>query len=398
MNILMISPQVPYPFVGGAKMVTYNTIKYLSNCGVNITLLALSDMNYDGELYELKKYCDVRLVLFKRNNNLFRIVKNLFSSNSYIISKYVTPLIIQEIDFILEKGNIELVHIERLHMAYCGDYVKNKYSLPVIFRPHNVESLILLRYFRYTKNFFKKKYLKIQYDRLYEYEKNMIKCCDECIAISLPDKENFLAMYHKLKCNVIFPGLQENEPLELQRKYNHILFVGSLDWKPNEDSLIWFVNNVFHVLKKNNKNIKFIIVGQNPTPLVKSLNKVDGVEVKGFVDDLSECYAKASIAVVPLQYGGGVKIKIIESLLMRVPVITTLIGVEGIDCIDGKHLLIAENSLEFINSINFLIDNEKEAENIAKNGFEFAKKTYDPEKIAKQYIDVYNKYLIRKNG
>ena len=82
MNILIISPQVPYPFVGGAKMVTYNTIKYLSNCGVNITLLALSDMNYDAELYELKKYCDVRLVLFKTNNNLFRIVKNLFSSNS----------------------------------------------------------------------------------------------------------------------------------------------------------------------------------------------------------------------------------------------------------------------------------------------------------------------------
>ena len=56
------------------------------------------------------------------------------------------------------------------------------------------------------------------------------------------------------------------------------------------------------------------------------------------------------------------------------------------------------NSLEFIDSINFLIDNDKEAEIIANNGFEFAKKTYDPKKIAKQYIDVYNKYLIGKNG
>ena len=110
----------------------------------------------------------------------------------------------------------------------------------------------------------------------------------DAVVIGTPDHWHCLNLIDSLdapitfKCNVIFPGLQENEPLELQRKYNHILFVGSLDWKPNEDSLIWFVNNVFHILKKNNKNIKFIIVGQNPTPLVKSLNKVDGIEVKGF--------------------------------------------------------------------------------------------------------------------
>ena len=196
-------------------------------------------------------------------------------------------------------------------------------------------------------------------------------------------------MNNDLDCMVVNPGINILQSPERNIISNNILFVGSLDWKPNEDSLLWFVDKVFPLIKKKN-DIKFVIVGQNPSRKIKSLNLIDGIEVKGFVDNLEEYYSDASVSIVPLQYGGGVKIKIIESLLMKVPLIATEVSIDGIDCIDQKHLLIAKNEDEFVKAIMFFLKNKDKANEIVENGYEFAKKEYDPFKVAKKYINVYN--------
>ena len=388
MKILMISPQIPYPYIGGAKMVTYNTIKYLSKNKIDITLLALG--RNDGESSNaLKKYCNLKIVPFKTNNNYLKIIMNIFSTKPYFISKYFSQRLIKKIDFILKNNDIQLVHIERLHMAYCAKHIKANYSLPIVFRPHNVESSILYGYLKYTKNFFIKKFLKIQYARLYRYEKEIIKYFDKCLAISKIDKNEMIKMNTDLDCMVINPGINILKSPKKNIMSDNILFVGSLDWKPNEDSLLWFVDKVFPLIKEE-IDINFVIVGQNPSKKIKSLNFIDGIEVKGFVDDLGEYYSDASVSIVPLQYGGGVKIKIIESLLMKVPLIATEVSVDGIDCINQKHLLIAKSEDEFVKAIMFFLKNKDRANEIVENGYEFAKKEYDPVKVAKKYINVYD--------
>ena len=115
MKVLIISPQIPYPYIGGAKMVTYNTIKYLSKNKVDVTLLALGE-NDSKSINVLKKYCNLKIVLFKSDNNYLKIIINMFSNKPYFISKYFSQCLIEQIDFILKNNDIELVHIERLHL------------------------------------------------------------------------------------------------------------------------------------------------------------------------------------------------------------------------------------------------------------------------------------------
>ena len=113
---------------------------------------------------------------------------------------------------------------------------------------------------------------------------------------------------------------------------NDIIFVAGFGHTPNVDGALWFVKEIFPKIKKRIPDIKIYLVGSKPTNEILSLQS-DDVIVTGFVTDeeLENIYAKAKLVVCPLRYGAGVKGKIIEAVYHKVPVITTSIGIEGIN-------------------------------------------------------------------
>jgi glycosyltransferase involved in cell wall biosynthesis len=112
------------------------------------------------------------------------------------------------------------------------------------------------------------------------------------------------------------------------------------------------------------------------------------------VNDIIQYYKQAAISIVPLRAGGGTRLKILEAMALGRPVVTTRIGCEGLDVVDGEHLLVADNPQDFANCIIRLLKDKSLYKRIATNARELVVSTYDWDIIAKKLQDIYARILI----
>ena len=165
------------------------------------------------------------------------------------------------------------------------------------------------------------------------------------------------------------------EPFE---KRNDIMFVGGFLHDPNIDAVKYFINEIWPKIKQKIPNVKFFIIGSNPPEEIKKLAS-DDVIVTGFVNDLQPFYDKCKVMVAPLRYGAGVKGKVTQSLTKGLPLVTTPIGAEGMNLLDGEHCMICNSTDEFVEKTIQVYREEKLWENLSKNGKQIAQ-DYSAEK------------------
>jgi glycosyltransferase involved in cell wall biosynthesis len=203
---------------------------------------------------------------------------------------------------------------------------------------------------------------------------------------------NYYSFIGNIKPHIVVPTGFDFSNLSFNHTCEHppsIFHIGALDWKPNQDGLYWFVKNVWNVLNKKNSDLKFIVAGRNaPQNFIDFLieNHVDFV---GEIDNSKLFISSHSIMIVPLLSGSGMRIKIIEGMSLGKVIITTSVGIEGIDAINKKHVIISDEPEEIIFNINSLLSNEVEFQEIEKNAFTFAKENYDNNVISKKLLNFY---------
>ncbi len=158
-------------------------------------------------------------------------------------------------------------------------------------------------------------------------------------------------------------------------------FLGSLDWAPNIEGLKWFIENVWE--KDSNIGVLYI-AGRNCPDWLSNLN-VNNIVVEGEVEDAHEFICKNDIMIVPLFSGSGIRIKILESMAIGKPVITTSIGREGIEAENRKDLLIANNEIEFLKQMKYVQNNKEETRIIAKSARKFVYDKFDHLTLVKSF-------------
>src|SRR5437867_8365577 len=112
-----------------------------------------------------------------------------------------------------------------------------------------------------------------------------------------------------------------------------------MDWYPNEDGILHFIDSTFPLIRREIPNVSFTVVGRNPTGRIKAAAERAGVTVTGTVQDIRPYVAHSAVYVVPLRVGGGTRMKIFEALAMGKPVVSTAVGAEGLPLTHGKHFL-----------------------------------------------------------
>jgi glycosyltransferase involved in cell wall biosynthesis len=125
-----------------------------------------------------------------------------------------------------------------------------------------------------------------------------------------------------------------------------ICFLGGYRHPPNVDAVVHFVERIFPILRRSEPGIRFIVAGANPSPEVRAL-ACDDIVVTGLVEDLRDVFDAARVFVCPLRVGAGVKGKVASAMAYGIPVVTTSIGVEGVDIVAGEHLLIEDDPEAF---------------------------------------------------
>ena len=164
-----------------------------------------------------------------------------------------------------------------------------------------------------------------------------------------------------------------------------ILFMGTMTYFPNIDAVLYFVQEILPHLKKQ-QHFTFCIAGREPPADIQALAKSDTViEVIADPQDMSQVAQQCQMSIVPLRLGGGTRIKILHSMAMGLPVVSTSLGAEGLEVIDGKHLLIRDHPQEFAQAILAINNNSELREQLSINGRELVEAKYDWENIFAEY-------------
>ena len=154
-----------------------------------------------------------------------------------------------------------------------------------------------------------------------------------------------------------------------------ILFVGLLSYEPNSGGVRWFVEQVLPVLRRRIPSVRLRIVGRDAHH-VDDLRGRPGVDVVGAVESMRSELDRADLAVVPIRFGGGTRLKVTEALANRVPCVTTSIGCEGIDVVDGQHVLIADDAAGFAQACGRLLTDVQLRSSLTDAGVDLFERCY----------------------
>ena len=213
---------------------------------------------------------------------------------------------------------------------------------------------------------------------------------DRCIAVSEVDRELLLAANPRLQVDVIPNGVdtQVYQPLPQGSAPPSLLFIGKMSYPPCTDAALYFCREILPGIRHVIGNVETWIVGREPPPEVMRLQG-DGVHITGWVDDVVPYYRRAAVCVVPLRAGGGTRLKILEAMALGRAVVSTTVGCEGLDVVDGEHLLIADSPEQFAEKTVRLLTDGALYQAIATNARQLVVTRYDWDAIARQLMQVY---------
>ncbi|GAB6283121.1 MAG: glycosyltransferase [Ignavibacterium sp.] len=392
MRILQISPQISYPSDSGGRLSIYGITKSLADKGHEITFVTyIKDYPKQEDINELKKICKPIFIEWDTRNKLVGAFLNLFSLVPYNISKYYSKKLENFLVAFLKNNEVDLVHIDHLHMAWTIDIIKKITKVPVVLREHNLEMEIMKRFAKMESNILLKYFATFQFKKFQHYEPNQCKKFDYCIMITQKDETSLLKLSPDIKTKVIPAGV-DNKIFtinNLNTQPQTLFHIGSLEWQPNYDGLVWFLSEIFPEIVNKFPNTKLYIYSKGTEKLEISKEISNNVMICGYVKDIWQEIMDKQILIVPLRIGSGMRVKIIEMLAAGKIVVSTSIGKEGIEVKDGQEILIADNRNEFVRIIKDVFNNEIDTNNITATARNTMKKKYSWEKISNEFEKMY---------
>lgn len=394
MKILQLCKKFPFPLKDGESIAVTYLSNALHNLGCEISLLSMNTskhfVNIDNLPADFNHYKEIHVTKLDNSIKFFDAFKNLFSSESYHVSRFVCPDFRNKLIELLQKNKYDVVQLETLYLAPYIDVIKEYSDALITMRAHNVEFEIWERITSNTKFLPKRIYLKYLTSKLKRYELEHLNKYDYLVAVSERDLRKFKALGYKNGAISSPIGLDLKNYRNPQNNYptNDLCFIGALDWIPNMEGLTWFIDKVWPNLTTKFPNLKLHIAGRNTPESLKTLN-IKNIIVHGEVPDAVRFMENYSMMIVPLFSGSGMRVKILEGMALGKVVITTLMGKEGIHAEDGIHLLEADTPEAFIAQISSVLSGEKDKSAIAEAAKSFVEDYYDHGVNAKKLLDKY---------
>ena len=382
-KILILSSRVPYPQVGGDRLRIYNTAKTLSK-NYEIDLLCLNEGRVESDYLERLKEVFNEVICFSYHPLKFKwnAFKGLFLKKPLQVSYYYFKEIQKWINE--RYGDYDLIFCNHIRTA---EYIKNIVCAKIV-DLHDAISMNYTRARLNAKGWWKVIYF-IENKKLLPYEIKTTDEFDKSFIVSDIDRDYLVKNGAKRGKIITVPvAVREevvNRVFKAKEKYE-LVFLGKMDYPPNEDAVIYFVDRIFPILKKEKQNLKFIIVGAKPTKRVLKLRKTEGVEVTGFVEDHCKYIEASKVFVAPIRFGAGIQNKILEAMALGKPVVTTSLGAEGIKGREGEHFLVADKPEEMVEKIMNLLENKNRRGFIGRRARALIEEKYTWKIIGEQFL------------
>ena len=401
MRILMVSSYLPYPLYSGGNIRLYNLLKFLSK-NHKITLVCEKrPFQSEEDVREVEKICHkVITVERKKQWSAKNIVMTGFSLNPFLITghtnKTMTKIIAEEI----AKEKYDLIHVETFYVMQNLPVT----SIPVVLVEHNIEYLVYKRFADKAK-FFVRPLLYADVLKLKKKEEYFWERANKLIAVSNAEKDMMTRKDTEVVPNGVDLGKFEFQVSESKFKdeEKRILFIGDFRWIQNQDCATFIIKDIWPKLIANkqiskmqmgNGKLKLWIVGKNMSRSIKGLTNDDNV----IFDDenqmeTEEIYRRSFLLLAPIRVGGGTSYKILEAMASGTAVVTTNLGMTGLEIRNNKEVLSAETPGKLAESVADFLTDKNLYGRIAKSAREFVEENYDWNKISKDLEKVYASIL-----
>jgi sugar transferase (PEP-CTERM/EpsH1 system associated) len=403
MNILWVKNELLHPLDKGGRILSFHIIKELAKKN-KVTYLCYADPeNEKDAVKELDRYVDTVLTIPKKTKEKYtfgfyiELLFSLVSPLPYTIRKYYSSSMAIYLKNLVTDENFDAIVCDSLALSFNFDLNMRNRSLLL---QHNIESRIWERHVQVQSNLVKKLFFYQEWKKLLRYEERTCKEFQMILAVSREDRDWFKNYFTVNRVFAIPIGVDTKyfSPLKNEVQKSNIVFTGSMDWLPNEDAVIWFVNEIMPLVRKKNPSIKFTIAGRKPTPSVRRLAlDYPDVEVTGDVQDIRPYMERASVFVVPIRIGGGTRLKIFEAMAMGKAVVSTTIGAEGLPVKDGEHLLLADTPQDFSEQINKLMEKKDFAKRLGQSARRYVSDNYSWEKVSDLFLEAISNPELKGN-
>ena len=381
----------------GESVAVTQLAKALHELGAEVTLLTMNTSKHPVEMESLPTsfrsiYQAIYEVPVFNHITILGALRNLFEKESYHISRFISKDYEQKLIAILQKKSFDVIQLEMIHLAPYIPIIKKYSNAKIVCRAHNVEHEIWKRVADITKNPFKKYYLRWLTGKLRRFEVENLANYDALLPITERDGRIFRLLGYRGPMLPTPVGMDSQRflmPLISMNGHLSLGFIGSLDWTPNIEGLKWFLENVWGQFLEDKSQFKLHIAGRNAPDWLLKLN-VDNVKVHGEIADAHRFTAQHPVMIVPLFSGSGIRVKILESMMLGRVVITTKIGMEGIPAKDGESVLIANTAAEFIEKIRFCRQNAEKMAEIGAAARKLMLQQFDNLTIAARVLDFYD--------
>ena len=374
MRILYLSHLIPWPLDAGPKVRSYFVLRHLAEAGHEITLLAFSRESDTAESIDrVRQFCTaVYTVPMKRSRvrDAWHFGRRLLTGIPFLIARDSVAEMTSMAGRLAASGGVDAIHADQLRMA---QYALSAVATVSGQRPHlvldqhNAMFLIPQRLAEGAAGPIQRALLRREASLMRRYEADTCGrfndvvwvTADDQEAVGLPEPPAGPRAYVIPIC--VDP--QETPVIKRTAQPHRVIFLGGLHWPPNAAGIVWFAREVWPSVRAACPDAVLTIIGKSPP---KELDgRGEGIEVTGYVDDPMPYLKETAVFIVPLHAGGGMRVKILDAWAWGLPVVSTTIGAEGIDCRHGENLLIADTATGFATAVQQVMTDRQLARSLA---------------------------------
>jgi polysaccharide biosynthesis protein PslH len=387
MKILWVKAGGLVPPDSGGKIRSYNILRELArrHSVTFFSFYAAHDNDSHpnlGNVFDRVVCVPLQLPKPKSLTEIRDYVVQLFSSQPYSLTKFCRPEVRRKLHALLEREAFDVILCD---FVVAGGVIPWNSPTPKVLFTHNVEATIWRRHYDVAANPLWKAISWREWRKMEVVERQYLKLADQVLAVSEADRDDFVPIVGREKVSVIPTGVDVDyfQPMPVEEVPDSLVFTGSMDWLPNEDAILYFVDTMLPLIKEKCPTVSLQVVGRNPSRKLQALVETKtNVHLTGWVEDIRPFLARGSVCIVPLRIGGGTRLKIFEAMAMGKAVVSTSVGAEGLAVRTSENILLADTPKDFADSVIALLRDSKRRQQLGTAARTVVQENYSWSRVA----------------
>jgi glycosyltransferase involved in cell wall biosynthesis len=399
MQLLMLTPTLPYPLHQGAAIRNFGLIHGLHAAGHDVTLLSFHNGNPTVNSTPLAGLCSrIEIVPFPQRTSARRLYDLLFTRRPDLAQRLQSTAFTQRLCTLLDEHTFDVVQFEGLEMARYLPIVRQyQPETRLCYDAHNAEYTLQQVIYEVDKNTPRRwpvaLYSRIQSQRIARFEHLICQQVDAVIAVSDEDASALRPFRPDNHVSVVSNGIfveDYNSGFEqLDLGSNAIIFTGKMDYRPNIDAMLWFSSAIFPRIQQQIPDTHLYIVGQKPHPRLEPLRGNRCIQLTGWVADVRPFLHAGDVYVAPLRMGSGTRLKILEAMAAGCAVVATTIAAAGLPDEARQTMIIADSEQAIATAIVDLLRDPMRRRALGSAARSFVTTHYDWSSLIPRMLDIY---------